>query len=228
MSNLLVAAVFLLGTHFGIASTPLREQLVAAAGEPLYRLLYSLIAFAAIAWLVNAWRGAPLVELWNAGPALRHLPILAMPFALLLVVCAVSQPNPTAVGQGPDPDRPEPARGMLRVTRHPMMWGVALWALSHLLANGDLASLIFFGSFAALALVGGVLIDAKRSHRNEPGWGVFLQATSHVPFAAILERRQRLALREIGLARIVVALALYVILIVAHPWLFGVPALPSG
>lgn len=228
MSNLLVAAVFLLGTHFGIASTQLRDQLVAAVGERLYRILYSLIAFAAIAWLVAAWKAAPLLELWTAGPALRHLPVLVMPFALLLVVCGVSQPNPTAVGQAPDPDRSEPARGMLRITRHPFMWGIALWALAHLLANGDLASVVFFATFAVLGLVGGVLIDAKRSHRNEPGWGVFLQATSHLPFAAILERRQHLALREIGLARTAAALALYVVLIIAHPWLFGVPALAGG
>lgn len=228
MSNLIVAALFLLGTHFGIASTQLRSQIVAAVGEQLYRILYSLIALVAIAWLVAAWNTAPWIELWVAGPGLRHVPILLMPVALLLVVCGVSQSNPTAVGQAPDPDRREPARGILRITRHPVMWGVALWALSHLAANGDVASLVFFGSFAVLALVGGHLIDLKRSRRNEPGWGVFLQATSHLPFVAILERRQSLRLREIGLPRAVVALALYVILLVAHPWLFGVPALPMA
>lgn len=228
MSNLLVAALFLLGTHFGVASTQLRGQIVAAVGEPLYRILYSLIALVAIAWMVAAWNAAPWVELWSVGPGLRHVPILLMPVALLLVVCGVSQPNPTAVGQAPDPDRPEPARGILRITRHPVMWGVALWALSHLAANGDLASVVFFGTFVVLAVLGGRLIDLKRSRRNEPGWGVFLQATSHIPFAAILERRQRLRLREIGLTRVVVALALYVLLLMAHPWLFGASALPMA
>ena len=96
------------------------------------------------------------------------------------------------VGQQPDPDAASPATGIIRVTRHPFMWGVALWALLHLAANGDEASVIFFGSIAVLALVGTVLIDARRTRENAPGWGVFLQATSNLPFAAILERRQQL------------------------------------
>lgn len=159
MSDLLVAALFLIGTHFGIASTQLRAQLVATIGEGPYRILYALVALVAVAWLVHAWSNAPVRPLWVPGPGLRHLPLLVMPFACLLLVCALTQRNPTALGQAPDPDSPEPARGIVRVTRHPMMWAVALWAIVHVLANGDLASLIFFGTFAVLALVGGVLID---------------------------------------------------------------------
>jgi uncharacterized membrane protein len=221
MSNLVVAALFLLGTHFGISSSQLRAQLVAAIGERAYLGLYSLVAFVGIAWLAVAWRYAPWVELWVASPGLRHLAIAVMPLALLLLVSGLTQNNPTAVGAAPDPDATEPARGMLRVTRHPLMWGVALWAIVHLMANGDLASLLFFGTFAALALIGTHMIDAKRTRRNEPGWGVFMQATSNVPFLAIIERRQRFRPREIGLTRVAAALALYVLLIVVHPWLFG-------
>ena len=223
MDNLIVAAIVLLGTHFGLSSTQLRPQLVASVGEPVFRILYSAITLVAIAWMVVAWRAAPVVELWSAGPALRHLPLLVMPLALLLAVCGVSQPNPTAIGAAPDPDATEPATGILRVTRHPLMWAFGLWGLVHMLANGDLASLLFFGTFAVLALAGTVLIDHKRTRRNEPGWGVFLQATSNLPLAAIVERRQRLVPREIGPTRVIVAVALYVVLILLHPLLFGVP-----
>jgi uncharacterized membrane protein len=94
------------------------------------------------------------------------------------------------------------------------------------LANGDGASVVFFGTLAALALGGTALIDAKRTRAAPPGWGVFLQATSNVPFAAILQRRQRFAPREIGLARVAAALGLYVLLLWAHPHLFGVSPLP--
>ena len=90
------------------------------------------------------------------------------------------------------------------------------------MANGDEASLIFFGSLAVLALAGTFLIDARRTRENAPGWGVFLQATSNLPFAAILERRQKLRLGEIGLWRAALALAVYVVLFWLHPWLFGV------
>jgi uncharacterized membrane protein len=105
------------------------------------------------------------------------------------------------------------------------MWGVGIWALLHLAANGDQASLIFFGSLALLALGGTVLIDQRRTRENPPGWGVFLQATSNLPFAAILERRQKLVPGEIGLWRIALALALYVALFWLHPMLFGVAPL---
>lgn len=226
MSNLVIAALFLIGTHLGIPSTPLRAQLTAKLGEGLYRLLYSLIALVAIVWLVRAWQAAPVRMLWTPGPGLRHLPLLVMPLACLLLVCALSQRNPTALGQAPDPDSAEPARGIVRVTRHPMMWAVALWAIVHVLANGDLASLVFFGTFAVLALAGSVAIDARRTEERLPGWGVFLQRTSNLPFQAILERRNKLVPGEIGLPRLVAALALYVALIWLHPRLFGVAVTP--
>ena len=74
-------------------------------------------------------------------------------------------------------------------------------------------------------LAGTLLIDARRTRENAPGWGVFLQATSNLPFAAIVERRQRLDPGEIGLWRLALALALYVALFWLHPWLFGVTPL---
>ncbi len=226
MGELVVAALFLVGTHFGVSSSALRPALVRRLGERAYLAVYSLLALVAIVWLVNAWEAAPRVPLWEAGTGARHLLLALMPLALLLVVCALSGSNPTAVGQRPDPDAREPATGILRVTRHPFMWGVGLWAVGHALANGDGASVVFFGTLAVLALGGTALIDAKRTRAAPPGWGVFLQATSNVPFAAILQRRQRFVPREIGLARVAAALGLYVLLLWAHPHLFGVSPLP--
>lgn len=225
MLNLAIAALFLVGTHFGIASTPLRGELIERVGERTYRILYSLLAIVALAWVITAWRAAPFVPLWQAGAGLRHLALTLMPIAFLLVVCAVTAPNPTVIGQRPDPDAAAPATGIIRVTRHPFMWGVGLWAVLHLLVNGDQAALLFFGSFAVLALGGTFLIDARRLRENAPGWGVFLQATSNLPFGAILERRQRFAAREIGLWRVALSLALYVLFLWLHPSLFGVSPL---
>lgn len=221
MLNLFIAALFLVGTHFGIASTPLRAELVGRVGENVYRALYSLLALVAVAWLATAWRAAPFVPLWQPGAGLRHLTLLLMPLAFLLVIASLTTHNPTAVGQRPDPDAGEPATGITRITRHPFMWGVGLWAVLHVLANGDQAALLFFGTFAVLALGGTTLIDARRTRENAPGWGVFLQATSNLPFQAILQRRQRFVPREIGLWRVALALGLYVLLLWLHPWLFG-------
>lgn len=225
MNDIVVAALFFVGTHIGIAATPLRAELIERVGERLYRLLFSLVSVVAVVWLIIAYAHATTMPLpWGAA-WLAGLPLLLMPVAFLLLVTALSQPNPTAVGQTPDPDAPEPARGMLRVTRHPMMWGIALWAISHLLANPDTASLVFFGAFAILALGGAVSLDHRRSRENAPGWGVFLQRTSFVPFAAIVEGRQRFVWAEIGWARLGLALLLYALFLALHPWLFGVPAI---
>ena len=222
MLDLIVAGVVLVGTHFGIASTHLRQTLIQRLGEGPYRALYSGLALVVLLWLVLAWRAAPFVPLWSAGAGLHDLALVLMPLAFLLVVGGVSQRNPTAIGAVTDPDAPEPATGILRVTRHPLMWGVGIWGILHVLANGDLAALVFFGSLGILALVGTVLIDARRTQEAAPGWGVFLQATSNLPFGAIAQRRQTLKLREIGLGRVAAALGLYVALLYLHPWLFGV------
>lgn len=221
MLNLTVAALFLIGTHLGIASTALRRELVGRLGETLYRALYSLLALVALAWLVVAWRAAPTLPVWSAGAAVRHGVLLLMPLAFLLVIGAVTGPNPTAVGQRPDPDG-TPAYGIIRITRHPLMWGIALWAILHLGANGDVAAFLFFGTLALLAILGTFLIDARRTRANDPGWGVFLQATSNLPFLAVLEGRQKIAPAEIGLWRVALALAAYVVLLWLHPQLFGV------
>jgi uncharacterized membrane protein len=219
--ELLAAAALLLATHYGISSTPLRAWLVARIGERPYLVLYSLVAFGAIGWLIVAYQRAPYVELWAAPAWSAWLPLIVMPFALLLLVCGVSTLNPTAVGSPDTLEQAEPARGILRVTRHPFMWGVALWALAHIVLNGDVAAMVLFGTFAALALLGTLLIDHKFRERRGAQWRRFAAMTSNLPLAAILAGRQHLVLAEIGWRRAGIALALYLVLLALHPWLFG-------
>jgi uncharacterized membrane protein len=221
MLELCLAAAALLASHYGISSTPLRGWLITRVGERAYLILYSVVAFAAIAWLIVAYRGAPYVALWPAPAWTAWLALLVLPFALLLVVGGVSTLNPTAVGAPDTLDQAEPVRGILRVTRHPFMWGVALWGLAHIVANGDLAAVVLFGTFTVLALLGTVLIDHKFAARRGAQWQGFAAASSNLPFAAILAGRQHLVLSEIGWRRVGAALALYVVLLAVHPWLFG-------
>jgi uncharacterized membrane protein len=225
MIELVLAALVLLASHYGISSTPLRAALVRRLGEGLYLALYSLIALAAIAWLTSAYGRAPYVALWPATAIGTLVPLLVLPFAFILLVAGVSRPKPTSVAQGKVLEDPSTVRGALRITRHPVMWAIALWALSHVAPNGDLASLVFFGAIAALALIGTLLLDAKYAARRGPAWQAFAQSTSNVPLAAVLGGRQRFAPSEIGWARITLALVLYAGLLGLHPWLFGASAL---
>jgi uncharacterized membrane protein len=226
VTQLIAAAAFLLATHYGISSTPLRAWLVARLGERAYLGLYSLLALGAIIWVIGAYARAPYAPLWPTPAWLAWVPLIVMPFALVLAVSGLSTLNPTAVGAPDTLGRAEPVRGIFRVTRHPFMWSVGLWAGAHIIANGDLAGLVLFATFGTLALLGTWLIDRKFAARRGADWQRFAAATSNLPFAAILAGRQRLVLAEIGWWRIALALVVYVGLLAAHPWLFG--ASPIG
>ncbi|NYZ16793.1 NnrU family protein [Azospirillum sp. RWY-5-1] len=227
IAEVALAGLFLVVSHIGVSSTGLRGALVARLGERPYLGLYSLLSVLAFVWLGAAYRAAPVVLLWEYRPWQAWVPVLVNPVALLLVVAGLSTANPSAVGQAALLDRPDPARGILRVTRNPFLWGVGLWALAHMVPNGDAASLLLFGSLAVLALGGTVLLDAKLARRLGPSWDRFAAATSNLPFAAILAERQRLSAREIGWRRLIVALVAYAVILHLHARVFGVPAMPG-
>ncbi len=228
MTQLLLAALFLLASHFGISSTPLRPWLVARIGERPYLGLYSLIALAAIIWVIRAWARAPYVELWPVTAGTALVPLIVMPFALVLAVAGLSTPNPTAVGAPPETlQGAATVRGIFRVTRHPFQWSVVLWAVAHVIANGDLAGVIMFGAFGALALIGTCLIDRKYAARRGADWQAFAAASSNLPFAAIAAGRQHWVFAEIGWWRVILGLAVYLVLLAVHPWLFGAAPLTA-
>src|SRR5262249_15926938 len=93
-----------------------------------------------------------------------------------------------------------------------------LWALMHLIVNGDLASLVLFGSLLLLSLAGTMVIDRKRRRLFGDAWQEFASRTSNIPFAALAAGRNQLgpALREIGLIRLVVGLAVYALIFALH------------
>jgi uncharacterized membrane protein len=102
------------------------------------------------------------------------------------------------------------------------MWGIALWSAIHLLARGDVAATIFFGGFLVLALAGTALIDARKADTHGDEWRRFADVTSNVPFTAIVEGRNRFVFSEIGWKRVLAGLAIFVAMLVVHPWLFAV------
>lgn len=216
-TQLLLATLVFLATHF-VPSTPLRGALTSRIGERAYLGLYVLVSFLTIGWMVFAYNRAPVEPLW-AG--LRLLPAIVMPFSFILLVGGVLTRNPTAVGQQNALEAEEPARAMLRITRHPVQWGILLWAAAHLLARGDLKSAIFFGGFLLLSALGTVLIDRRKASALGANWERFARATSNVPFVAIAQGRNKLDFGEIGVRKVAIGLALYVAFLALHPWLFG-------
>ena len=217
MTTLVVATLVFLATHF-VTSTPLRPALVNALGEWPYRGLYSLVALVTLGWMIWAYAGAPREQLWSG---FKGIAVVLMPFAFVLLACGYWR-NPTMVGAEKLLKSEDPARGIIRITRHPIMWGIMLWAAAHILARGDLRALVFFGGFLALALFGTLAMEARKKYN--PDWPRFAAVTSHVPFVAIAQGRNRIDWREIGWTRPAIGLAAFAIFFLAHPWLFGARA----
>lgn len=228
--NLIAAATFFLAIHLLVSGAPVRDALVGRIGPGPYMGAFSLVSVAGLVWLGFAFaqaRHAPSSGVyWTVTPITRVVQIGLQLLAILLVVTGLSTRNPTSVRQEGALDRPDVVRGVLRITRHPFLWGVAIWAGGHLLVNGDAASIILFASLLGLALAGTVSIDAKRRRALGAKWDAFASQTSNAPFAAIVKGRQRLSLGEIGWWRIVLAVGVWGVLVWAHPILFGVRALP--
>ena len=219
MLNLIAASGYFLLIHFGVSGTRLRDGLVARLGEGPYRGMFALASLLGLVWMAYAYRHAPALPTWGLVLGFRPAAYLLVLIAFIFVVIGLATPSPTQVGKESTLTRgPDIARGMVRITRHPFLWGVALWALVHLIVNGDLASLVLFGSLLVLALAGTAVIDAKRRRRCGEGWMQFAAVTSNVPFAAILAGRNRLgpAVAEIGVWRPLVAIAVYALAFYLH------------
>jgi uncharacterized membrane protein len=206
--------------HAFVAGSELRWWLLGRIGEKGFRGLFSLLSLASLAFLIDTYRKAPFYPLWFTPKPLHWLPLVVMPFALVLLVGAFSVPNATAVGAEKVLQRTDAARGVLRITRHPFLWSVAIWSGAHLLVTGHVSAILFFGSLCVTALRGTSSIDEKRRRTNRAEFLRYVEITSNFPFAAIVQAKNRLVLRELWVPLIIAALLLAVILHL-HARMFG-------
>jgi uncharacterized membrane protein len=221
----LAASVFV-GIHLFIAGTRLRGLIVARVGEDPFRGLFSLASLGSLVWMSWAYAQAPEIALWNPPAVLRWIALVVVLVAFVLAVLGITTSSPTSTHGEGLLAHAEPAAGVLRITRHPFLSGVALWAGVHLGMTGDAASTVLFGSLLLLAVVGPRSIDAKRRRRFAADWERFEAVTSTVPFVAIAQHRNRFAVAEIGWWRIALGVVVGGIVAAAHGWLFGVSPLP--
>jgi uncharacterized membrane protein len=220
MPLLILAALVWIAIHLGLAGTTLRDAVVRRIGERSFRGVFSLLSIVALVCLVRAWSAAPSTVLWVAPGWLRWLLVLAMLPAFVLFVASVSGRNPTLIGSADG--GAQPPRGVIRVTRHPMLWSFAIWAGVHVVGGGDTAAIVFFGAFLVTALAGMPSIDAKLARRDSGTWQAVSAATSIVPFGAIAQGRNRFVVSEVGWLTPSIAVVAWIVILPAHPWLFGV------
>ncbi|MCH7942787.1 MAG: NnrU family protein [Proteobacteria bacterium] len=224
LTSLALAAVFFVASHFILSYPPVRGVLASRLGEKAFRAVHGAVALGAIIWLVKAYGAAPYWELWPTATWMRHVALIVMPFAAILLVAGLTARNPTAMYWN-NPESGQNIPGILMVTRHPVMWAITLWALAHMIPNGDVASLIFFAAFAGLALAGMPAIDRRRRAMMGAAWESFEAATSLLPFAAVAGGRAKVSLGRIGVWRIAGGVLLYGILLFGHRAVIGVSPL---
>lgn len=134
---MILGLVLLLGVHVLSTQRELRARLITSTGEGGYKAGYalvSLLGLALIVWGFAHYRAAGMIDVWHPPKALKHVTMALMLPAVILVVASY-------------------VRGRIYTAlKHPMLAGIKLWAVAHLLANGDLGGIILFGSFLAWAV----------------------------------------------------------------------------
>lgn len=188
MSGLIIAVAAFIGSHF-LLSHPLRAPLVARLGERGFLGVYSLVAIATLGWAAHVYTRLPEQPLlWPVGDGLWALASALMLAASVLFVGSLignpAMPDPTGV-QRPAPD----PRGVFAITRHPMMWSFAIWAIVHILVLPMPAQIVLAGGILILALVGAALQDAKKRRLQPQSWPEWQARTSYLPFAALASGR---------------------------------------
>lgn len=196
-----------------------------ALGAHGYTALFSVVSVLLLLWVVWAAGRAPVVPLWPQSEAARWAVNLALPVAILLGSFGVGAPNPFSFegrDDGFDPDRP----GIAGVTRQPLLWALLLWSAAHLWANGDLAHVILFGTFALFSGLGMWIVERRRRRLIGPkAWRAQTRRTGLVPFSAFVSGSWRPQSAPAPL-RLGIALLIWIVLIWAHPGVIGAWPLP--
>jgi uncharacterized membrane protein len=205
-ASLLLSSIAFVGTHF-LLSHPLRGPLVRTMGEGPFRGVYSMVALITLGLMVFFYHaiGRETYLMWNAGDAGWIIGTILMWLAAILFVGSFLG-NPALVG-APGP-RGGPS-GVLRITRHPMMWSFAIWAAVHMMIIAQFKTVVFDSAIIILALVGAYMQDRKKAGQMGEDWHDWTAQTAFVPFTR--------GLANPGIVALVGGTLLFLIATWAHP-----------
>lgn len=181
LAGLVAASATFVGSHF-LMSHPLRKPLVSIFGEKGFPAVYSIVSFVAMGWMYLAFGGvAPSTPLWSGFDDISWAvgSLLALLAMVLLAGSMVGNPAMPAPGAA-EAARKEP-HGAFRVTRHPMMWGFALWAVSHMIAAPTGRTLVVALAILVLALLGAHFQNGKKEALMGEAWAEWESKTSYWP-----------------------------------------------
>ncbi len=212
--TLVAANAAFVGSHFAM-SHPLRGPMVRVLGAGGFQIAYTVVSFATLAWVYLAFIAAPPADLPGSGDiGWIAASLITMPAMILLAGSFIGNPAlPTPLAEAQARATP---RGVFRVTRHPMMWAIGLWALSHLVLFWSLRTMITALAMGVLALVGAKLQDGKKAALMGDAWAEWSSKTSYWPRWSQLLR--------VGTVPLIAGTVLWLVGTWLHLWLAGIPA----
>lgn len=184
MSLLLLGLVIFIGVHLVPSFVAARRAMIDRLGAGAYKGLFSLLSFLGLALIVLGKYRAGTQPVWLPPAWGRDVAMVLLLAAFVLLAAAYMPSN------------------FKRFTRHPMLWAVVLWSAGHLLATGDRAALLLFGSLGLYALVDMVSANRRGAHK---------QTATYPPARDV--------------AVLLAGVAAYVVLLLLHPYLFGAAVL---
>lgn len=187
MALLILGLALFIGVHLIPMFPAVRNTSAALAGEKPYKIVFALLSLLGIVLIVRGWGSAPADFLYIPAPALRHVTMLLVLIAFILLAASHGRTN------------------IKRLVRHPMLTGVLIWAIGHLLANGETRAVILFGGLALWAVIEILLTNARDGARIKP---------------------EAVALKK-DVITVVIGVVVFVIVMFIHPWIAGVPILPT-
>ena len=150
---MILGLTLFLGVHTLTTQRALRARVIGSMGEGGYKIAYTLASVAGLAlvtWGFASYRATGWIDVWNPPTAFKHITVALMLPAIIMVVASY-------------------VRGRIYTTlKHPMLTGIKLWAAAHLLANGDLGSIILFGSFLAWAVFDRISLKRRSDGGGPP------------------------------------------------------------
>jgi uncharacterized membrane protein len=220
MGELIWAVIAFIGTHF-LLSHPLRAPLVKAVGEKAFSGIYSLVAFGTFYLVYTAFKAAPRGDtLWSVGDGIWMLATLLMLLGSILLAGSFIG-NPALPSPKAATDAAGPVRGVFNITRHPMMWGFALWAIVHILVAPYGAQITLCLGMAILALGGSLGQDAKKATLMGDSWRNWASRTAFVPFSGQIRGRTKWGAAWPGRTAVLGGVAIWLLASYLHPVLGG-------
>jgi uncharacterized membrane protein len=207
----IAVAVFMIG-H--IVPGLLRKSIIGRIGFRGYILIFSILSIVLFGWVIQEVLTAESPHLWDYQIWQGKLLIIVMLPTSILWVSAIRQPCPLSIGRrrGFDPTHP----GINAFCRHPLLLGMLIWGIGHLMANGDLVKVLFFGGSAAFAVIGFWRMEKIRLRDiPEMDRGAVLSSTRRFAPTGLLRG-------AIGLWDFVGGVILYVLMLIGHGHVIGV------